>query len=323
MLRAMALTTTTAAVVAGLLTGSGPGPAYAEPNAADLDRQVASTWQRLETVVEQFDTTRENLQTTRARLAAANAQLAPLDRQVGVLQEKVGTIAAGEYMVTGDEPMSALLGARSPEELLDQLTMLDHIAHGHARDIAALRAAGARYEAERRDLTALAQQQAGQYRKLADTKASVEAMLAKLQALRSRAYGYGEATRSYNRSAYIPIFPPDAGGTALRFAYQQLGKSYQWAAAGPNTYDCSGLVLASWRAAGKSLPHSSQLQWDDVQHIQRADLRPGDLVFYFSDIHHVALYAGDGNVIEAPQSGERVSVRNMDFAPIHGYGRVT
>nr|WP_240948372.1 C40 family peptidase [Planosporangium mesophilum] len=102
-----------------------------------------------------------------------------------------------------------------------------------------------------------------------------------------------------------------------------MGKWYQWAAAGPNTFDCSGLVLAAWRSAGKNLPHSSSMQWSGVRHIQREELRPGDLVFYFPDIHHVAMYAGDGRVIEAPRTGERVSIRKMDFAPIFGYGRVS
>lgn len=325
MLRTLALAASTIAAAAVLVTSAGPGQAYAEPNAADLDRQVTATWQRLETIVEQFDTTREELRTTQSRLDAATAQLAPLDRQVDALQAKVGTIAAGEYMATGDEPINALLGARSPGDLLDQITMLDHIARGHARDIDALHAVSRRYETQRRDLIALEQRQAAQDRRLTVTRAAAESTLAELKALRGRGGGYvGErASRSLGRISYQPGFPSDAGGAALRFAYRQLGKNYQWAAAGPNTYDCSGLVLASWRAAGRSLPHSSQLQWRNVQHIQRADLRPGDLVFYFSDIHHVALYAGGGNVIEAPQAGEQVSVRQMDFAPIHGYGRVT
>jgi cell wall-associated NlpC family hydrolase len=153
------------------------------------------------------------------------------------------------------------------------------------------------------------------------TKAIVESNVTELQSLRSKAYG-ARADRSAKRDLYVPVFPNDAGGAALRYAYQQIGKWYQWAAAGPNTYDCSGLVLASWRQAGKDLPHSAAMQWNRVKHIQREELRPGDLVFYFRDIHHVAMYAGDGRVIEAPQSGERVSIRQMDFASIFGYGRV-
>nr|WP_277349668.1 C40 family peptidase [Planosporangium thailandense] len=108
----------------------------------------------------------------------------------------------------------------------------------------------------------------------------------------------------------------------MRYAYQQLGKWYEWAAAGPNTFDCSGLVLAAFRQAGRTLPHSAALQWKQVRHITRDDLRPGDLVFYYSDIHHVAMYAGDGRIIEAPQTGQQISIHQMDHAPIVGYGRV-
>jgi cell wall-associated NlpC family hydrolase len=314
------------AAAAALSTALGPATAYAEPNVTDLDREVATAWQQLEGVVEKFNTTREGLNSTRSQLATAESQLAPLSSQVEALRDKVGTMAAGAYMTTtGDGPVNAWLGARSPSELLQQLTMLDHLARGHQHDIDALRAASDRYEKQRRDLRALASRQSTQDRELAMTKASIEGALDELQTLRAKAYGV-RATRSGPKSvrdSYVPIFTNDSGGKALRFAYQQMGKQYRWAAAGPDSYDCSGLVLAAWKTTGRSLPHSAALQWSLVQHIQRTELRPGDLVFYFADIHHVAMYAGDGKVIQAPQAGERVSIRQMDFAPIHGYGRVT
>jgi cell wall-associated NlpC family hydrolase len=310
------------AVAAAVVTGLGPGQAHAEPTAADLDREVAAASQKLETVVERFNTTREGLRATRARLAGADAQLAPLARQVDELQGKVGSIAAGVYMTSGDGPVNALLGAQSPGMLLEQLTMLDHVARSHRNDIESLHAATARYEEQKRTLTALASQQASQDRELTVTKATVETSLSELQALRSQAYGARATRSSGTREFYVPIFPNDAGGAALRHAYKQMGKWYKWAAAGPDTYDCSGLMLASWRAAGKELPHSAAMQWQRVQHIQRDQLRPGDLVFYYPDIHHVAMYAGDGRIIAAPQTGERVSINRMDFAPIYGYGRV-
>jgi cell wall-associated NlpC family hydrolase len=314
--RAASAFTAAATIVATL----GPARAYAEPTPADMDSQVTAAWQDLETVVEHYNSTRETLSNTRARLSATDAQLAPLSGQVEELQRKVGTIAAGVYMSNGDGPATALLSAHSPSMLLGQLALLDHVARRHQQDIQALHAATNRYEAQRRGLKDLEKQQAAQDLELTVTKAIVESNLTELQSLRSKVYG-ARASRS-SRDLYVPVFPKDAGGTALRYAYQQMGKWYQWAAAGPNTYDCSGLVLASWRQAGKDLPHSAAMQWNQVQHIQRGELRPGDLVFYFRDIHHVAMYAGDGRVIEAPQSGERVSIHPMDFAPIFGYGHV-
>jgi cell wall-associated NlpC family hydrolase len=136
-------------------------------------------------------------------------------------------------------------------------------------------------------------------------------------------YGWRAArgSRGRERDSYVPVFTKDAAGTAVRFAYQQLGKSYRFASEGPDTYDCSGLTMASWRAAGTRLPHNAAMQWRTVRHVDRPDLRPGDLVFYYRDIHHVAMYVGDGRIIEAPEVGEVVSIRPIDFAPIRGYGR--
>jgi cell wall-associated NlpC family hydrolase len=79
--------------------------------------------------------------------------------------------------------------------------------------------------------------------------------------------------------------------------------------------------MDAWRAVGVSLPHNAARQYWSMPHVSRADLIPGDLVFYYSDIHHVAIYIGRGMVIHAPNPDERVSVTRMDQAPVHGFGR--
>jgi peptidoglycan DL-endopeptidase CwlO len=93
------------------------------------------------------------------------------------------------------------------------------------------------------------------------------------------------------------------------------------AADGPGSYDCSGLTSAAWQAAGITLPHSAAGQYSAVAHISRGQLQPGDLVFYYSEIHHVAMYVGNGNVIHAPNTGDHVRVQRIDIAPTQGYGR--
>jgi cell wall-associated NlpC family hydrolase len=132
---------------------------------------------------------------------------------------------------------------------------------------------------------------------------------------------YGPGRHNTPRDTYLPPYIPGAGGSALRFALAQLGKPYVWGAAGPRSYDCSGLTMAAWRTAGVSLPHSSSLQWAQISHLSRRELRPGDLVFYYRNIHHVALYLGSNRVIQAPTYGEDVSIAPVDLAPIYGYGR--
>ncbi|MGV9266214.1 NlpC/P60 family protein [Kitasatospora sp. NPDC003701] len=115
--------------------------------------------------------------------------------------------------------------------------------------------------------------------------------------------------------------PASASGRAadvIKFATAQLGKPYEWSSTGPNSFDCSGLTGAAYRAAGVKLPRISQDQWKAGPHIARGDLQPGDLVFFYDDIHHVGLYIGDGKMIHAPRKGKNVEVLPISVMPYMG-----
>ncbi len=114
--------------------------------------------------------------------------------------------------------------------------------------------------------------------------------------------------------------PSAAGERAVRYAVEQLGKPYEWGAEGPETYDCSGLTSEAWRAAGAEVPRTSQEQWARLERIDLVDLRPGDLVVYFHDATHVALYLGDGMVVHAPRPGAAGS-RCRRSPPTRCWGR--
>ncbi|MCZ9344062.1 C40 family peptidase, partial [Streptomyces sp. TRM76130] len=102
---------------------------------------------------------------------------------------------------------------------------------------------------------------------------------------------------------------PSAGGDrALRFAVDQLGKPYQWGAEGPGSYDCSGLTSVAWERAGTPIPRTSQEQWARLERVPLDRLRPGDLVVYFPEATHVAMYLGGGMVVQAPRPGAAVKV---------------
>jgi cell wall-associated NlpC family hydrolase len=127
-----------------------------------------------------------------------------------------------------------------------------------------------------------------------------------------------------------PVAPPaaaSAGQVAAQVALGQVGKPYQWAGAGPNAYDCSGLVMYSWARAGVSLPHYSVAQYQDTARISESQLRPGDLVFYDNSSGeqpgHVTIYVGNGQVVTADSPGTYVRAVpiNWDGAPM-GFGRV-
>ncbi len=123
-----------------------------------------------------------------------------------------------------------------------------------------------------------------------------------------------------------PPAPAAGVGAVLAFARAQLGEPYRWGAAGPDAWDCSGLTSGAWARAGVTLPHYSVAQYAATTPISRADLRPGDLVFWGSrpaDIHHVALYLGGGQILHAPRTGRPVSVDAIDYwVPPLFFGRV-
>ncbi|GGU88193.1 glycoside hydrolase [Streptomyces filipinensis] len=111
------------------------------------------------------------------------------------------------------------------------------------------------------------------------------------------------------------------GEKAVAFATAQLGKPYVWGAEGPKAYDCSGLTSQAWAAAGHPIPRTSQEQWKQLKHVDVKDMRPGDLVIYFDDASHVAIYVGDGAVIQAPRPGRTITVAGAGSMPILGIVR--
>jgi cell wall-associated NlpC family hydrolase len=151
------------------------------------------------------------------------------------------------------------------------------------------------------------------------------------------AYNHSEAyvdevmalAASYGRAASIPSTtpgppsrprpspaPPPPVGTVIAFARAQLGEPYRWGGAGPRAWDCSGLVMAAYAAAGVVLPHNAQAQYESTAGATVAwdRLQPGDLVFFGPDlaaIGHVGLYIGDGEMIDAPHAGATVRVESI------------
>jgi cell wall-associated NlpC family hydrolase len=122
----------------------------------------------------------------------------------------------------------------------------------------------------------------------------------------------------------VPAGTSAGAARAIEFARQQLGEPYLWGAAGPNSWDCSGLTMMAWRSGGVSLPHYSAAQYQLTKHISAAALKPGDLVFWGTSpntIHHVALYIGSGQIIQAPHTGAYVEVSPLYASPPDFFGR--
>jgi peptidoglycan DL-endopeptidase CwlO len=124
--------------------------------------------------------------------------------------------------------------------------------------------------------------------------------------------------------APISSSPASGAWAAIAYARAQLGKPYQWGGTGPNSFDCSGLVMMAWRSAGVYLPRVAQDQYYATRHIPLSAVMPGDLIFFGtpSNVYHVGMYIGGGEMIDAPETGQVVSIQSIYWSSLLGAGRV-
>jgi cell wall-associated NlpC family hydrolase len=314
-------TTALAALVgtAVILTG-GATAAHAEPSVAEIERQIDQDWNKLEPIIEQVNSTREKLAVRRKQADALEKQIAPLQAQVDAALGQVGGLAADAYKGNNLSTVNALLGSRSPSEVVNSLELLDRFAHHQHEQVQAVAELRDQLAAKKKPLDAMVAQLARTEAQLAAQKKQIDAEIARLQKLRLKVYGNGGGGPL--RPAPCPAgYPGGPAGVAVKFACAQIGKIYVWGAAGPDHYDCSGLTMAAWAKAGVSLPHNAREQHDVTRRVSRSELRPGDLVFYYSDLHHVAMYVGGGWVVHASQSGKPITMKRVDDGQINSYGR--
>ncbi|WFE50930.1 NlpC/P60 family protein [Micromonospora sp. WMMD1155] len=305
--------------VAVVLTGSATA-AHADPSVAEIERQIDEDWNKLEPIIERHNATRADLAVKRKQADALATRIAPLEQQVDAAMNKVSALAVRAYKGETVSTVNAMLGSRSPSEVVSQLEMLDRFAHNQQRDVREVADLRDELAAQKAPLDEMVAQLTRTEAQLAAKKKQINEEIDRLQKLRLKVYGSGGGGPL--RPAPCPgSYPGGAAGVAVKFACAQIGKPYVWGAEGPNSYDCSGLMLAAWAKAGVSLPHNAAAQSRVTKDVSKGDLRPGDLVFYYSDIHHVGMYVGEGWVVHASQAGQPVKMKKVDDGPIHSYGR--
>ncbi|MFJ8578879.1 NlpC/P60 family protein [Micromonospora sp. NPDC093277] len=314
--------TTALAALAGtavVLTG-GATAAHADPSVTEIERQIDADWNKLEPIIEQVNATREDLAAKRKQANALAKQIAPLQAQVDEALGQVGGLAADAYKGNGISTVNALLGSRSPGEIVNSLELLDRFAHRQQQQVQAVADLRDQLAAKKKPLDDMVAQLARTDAQLSARKKQIDAEIVRLEKLRLKVYGNGGGGPL--RPAPCPAgYPGGPAGVAVKFACAQIGKIYVWGAAGPDHYDCSGLTMAAWAKAGVSMPHNARQQHDVTKRVSRSELRAGDLVFYYSDLHHVAMYVGDGWVVHASQSGKPITMKRVDDGQINSYGR--
>ncbi|MEV4753884.1 NlpC/P60 family protein [Micromonospora sp. NPDC049559] len=293
-------------------------PAVAEPSVTEIEKQIDTAWNKLEPVIEQYNATHEDLVAKQKQADGLAKQLQPLQLQVDLAMGKVGQFAARTYMGNTTSAVNAILSSGSPTQLTDQLELLAHFAKEQRNDVQAAMDLRDQLAAKKAPLDALIAQLAKTDAELAVKKKQINAEVDRLQALRVKVGGNGDG------NFRLGLCPTEYTGgkqlTVAKFACAQIGKRYVWGADGPDTYDCSGLMLAAWAKVGVSLPHNAARQYNTMRHVSRSQLQPGDLVFY-NGLAHVGMYVGGGFVVHAPHTGDHVRMKKIDDGSIVGYGR--
>jgi len=317
-LRAAAIAALTAVIALGIAT-----PAHAEPSPSQIEKQLDQQWNKLEPLVETYNQVHSQLQASRAEQKKLAAQLDPLQVRVNVAMSGVGALAGRAYMQGGNTGLSSLLAGGNPTDLTDKLTYLDIMARSQRAQVADVITLRDKYATDKKKLDTITSGLAGRDADLAAQKKSIQTQINKLQKLRINAFGPGGGATGALRTGPCPAtYTNDAGGKAAAKACSLIGKPYIFATAGPDSYDCSGLTLVAWAAAGVSLRHYTKWQWEDTTPVSRANLKPGDLVFWFSDLHHMGIYVGNNTVVHAPKTGDHVRMAGIDdIGPIAGYRR--
>jgi cell wall-associated NlpC family hydrolase len=300
--------------------------AYAVPTPAEIEAQLDEQFRLIEPVIEEYNKINSELAANRAKADALQNQLAPMAAQVDEAMLSVKSIAVTAYKNGRMGALNAVLGAESANDTAQTLSQLELLARNQRNQVAGVADTVDKYRNDKRALDEIIAQQTAKEAELAAKKKDIEKKIADLEKLQRQLLGGGGGTggSGANTGSCPGIDGSGGGATAARTACAQLGKMYLFGAEGPDRFDCSGLTLYSWKAAGKSLPRTSGDQWRGLNRISKDQLQAGDLIFFYSSSNpsHVGIYIGDGIMVHASRAGVPVKTKNVsNDSSIVGYAR--
>ena len=290
--------------------GAGAAP---QPTVDQVQARINQLTSQFDTVSEQLDQASQQLSAAQSKLSQVRVRLSHASAQFEAAQANMAQTAAAAFEDTGAMSVAGVLTSGDPSVVLQQGSLLTELSGSRNAETKQLltdagQLAGVEQEAQRTEsgIAALKSQLAAHKNSLGTLISTEKATLASLtvpqqQTVQSNSIGANgsSAPQQYTGPASTQA------GKAVAFAYAQLGKPYQWGATGPGSYDCSGLTQAAWAAAGVAIPRDTYEQWAALPHIATSAIQPGDLLYY-DGVGHVAMYVGDGYIIDAPQTGEDV-----------------
>ncbi|MFF1451928.1 NlpC/P60 family protein [Streptomyces sp. NPDC058274] len=336
-----------------------------KPSLEEVEKKVNDLYHQAEAATEKYNGAKEKTSKQRKRVDTLLDDVAQRTEKLNSARDELGTFAAAQYRTGAAAPDTAsLLLADNPQDYFDQTQLMSRLTSRQKQAVDDYATEQAATTKKRQEASESLQALSTSQTTLKSTKAQVQQKLSDARELLSKLTAAekarlaaieekqrAEAKRKAEELARKQAAeqkqrrqeaPQQGSGSAgpgtstdaayatktakaIAFARAQVGKPYVWGATGPGSYDCSGLTLAAWKAAGVTLPRTT---WDQVKAgttVPVSDIKPGDLVFFYDDLSHVGLYIGNGMMIHAPKPGAYVREESIYYAgdtmPIHSVVR--
>jgi cell wall-associated NlpC family hydrolase len=275
--------------IAGIWT-----PAADDGNQApgEVEKKVDELYRRAESAAEKDNAAKERASKQRKRVDSRPDDATELARKLNSARERLGSFVAAQYRTGASAPdASTFQLPDTPQGYFDEAQVMSRLT-------------SRRKDTVRQETDAVRQETAESLQHPVDTQSDLRTAKATVQKKLSTARELLSQATTQNAPADSSYATKAA--KAVAFARAQVGKPYVWGAAGPDSYDCSGLTQAAWKAACVTLPRATTDQVNAGTTVSLADAQPGDLVFFHDDISHVGLHVGDGMMIHAPKPGAYV-----------------
>jgi peptidoglycan DL-endopeptidase CwlO len=304
-------------------TGAGAAP---QPTVNQVQAKVNQLTSQFDQVSEQLDQAGQQLSAAQSRLSQVRVHLNNANAQFQAAQANVAQTAAAAFEDTGSTSVAGVLTSGDPSVILQQGSLLLELSGTRSAETKQLlsdasQLTGVEQELQRTEsgIATLKSQLAAHKNSLSKLITTEKATLASLtvpeqQTVASNSIGGNGTTAKISYSGPTST----QAGKAVAFVYAQLGCPYVYGGTGPchSGFDCSGLVQAAWAAAGVAIPRDTYEDWAQLPHVSFSSIEPGDLILYNGE-GHVAMYVGDGYIIDAPQTGmdvERIPMSTSWYA---------
>ena len=316
------------AVFAAVIFSSGliPVSANAAPNLIEVQGRVRDLQEQAATAAEGAQDAKVQLAKLKRTLDTVQQQASQQGASVDQMHKVIGAIAAEQYKSGPLSQSLELLFSSDPALYLSAAGSLESVTRKKSADLKKFSVVTQRLNAttftvtDKLVLVRAAEAKFTKQLEIANGKLKeAEDLLAKLTAAeRERLAKLNEDQENADRESSLADAGKYAsvggrGGVAIKYALAQIGDRYVFGAAGLVNWDCSGLTMRAFQAAGVSLPHSARAQYNYGKSIARKDLQPGDLVFFGKPISHVAIYVGGNRMLHAPRTGARVKIAEFDL----------